>query len=138
MKLLKIQLTFIICALIQLSSCVENQSLSEHRRTSSSSVKKTDSDAENSSKGTASNAVSSADSSSSESITDIILEHGKAELMHLVDPVEGKFYKKVTIPKNYAGYFYLSGLNITSLSSRIVSVLLFLFAVKVNRESIQR
>ena len=68
------------------------------------------------------NAVPADSDDSEATITDIILEHGKAELMHLVDPVDGTFHKKVTVPKNYAGYFYLSGLNIASLRSRIVNV----------------
>ena len=54
--------------------------------------------------------------------TEISLENGKAELIHLIDPVEGTFHKKVTIPKNYNGFFYLSGLNITSLNDYHVSV----------------
>ena len=54
--------------------------------------------------------------------TDITLENGKAELIHLIDPIEGTFHKKVTIPKNYNGHFYISGLNITSLNDYHVSV----------------
>jgi hypothetical protein len=54
--------------------------------------------------------------------TEVSLENGKAELIHLVDPVEGTFHKKVTIPKNYNGFFYLSGLNITALNDYHVSV----------------
>jgi len=54
--------------------------------------------------------------------TEVSLENGKAELIHLIDPVAGTFHKKVTIPKNYNGFFYLSGLNITSLNDYHVSV----------------
>lgn len=54
--------------------------------------------------------------------TDVSLENGKAELIHLIDPIAGTFHKKVTIPKNYNGFFYLSGLNITALNSYHVSV----------------
>ena len=54
--------------------------------------------------------------------TDVSLENGKAELIHLIDPIEGTFHKKVTIPKNYNGHFYISGLNITALNDYHVSV----------------
>ena len=54
--------------------------------------------------------------------TEVNLENGKAELIHLIDPIEGTFHKKVTIPKNYNGFFYISGLNITSLNNYHVSV----------------
>ncbi len=50
------------------------------------------------------------------------LTEGRAELRHIVDPFDGTYKTKVTIPKNFTGYLYLSGLNITSLSDRIVKV----------------
>ena len=55
-------------------------------------------------------------------LLDTILETGNAELIHVIDPRTGSFKKKVTIEKNYAGFFYLSGLNITSLRRNIVKV----------------
>ena len=48
--------------------------------------------------------------------------NGKSELRHVVDPFDGTARKQVTIPKNFKGFFYLSGLNITALSNRLVSV----------------
>ncbi len=50
------------------------------------------------------------------------LTEGRAELRHIVDPFDGTYKTKVTIPKNFTGYLYLSGLNITSLSDRIIKV----------------
>ncbi|MBF0359638.1 MAG: hypothetical protein HQK49_01410 [Oligoflexia bacterium] len=44
------------------------------------------------------------------------------ELRFFVDPNTGTFKDKVTIPKNFNGILYLSGLNITSLNNRIVKV----------------
>ncbi|WP_127715730.1 hypothetical protein [Halobacteriovorax sp. HLS] len=44
----------------------------------------------------------------------------QVELMHLVDPFDGTYKKKLTLPKNFTGLLYLSGLNISSLSDKIV------------------
>ncbi|OUR97018.1 hypothetical protein A9Q84_11845 [Halobacteriovorax marinus] len=44
----------------------------------------------------------------------------QVELMHFVDPFDGTYKKKLTIPKNFTGLLYLSGLNISSLSDKIV------------------
>ncbi len=49
------------------------------------------------------------------------LDNGRAELRHIVDPFDGTYKTKVTIPKNFTGLLYLSGLNFTSLSGKIVS-----------------
>ncbi|MBT3235367.1 MAG: hypothetical protein HN353_05410 [Bdellovibrionales bacterium] len=66
--------------------------------------------------GQAANADSSTDTTTSTEL------RGEPLLRHMVDPFVGTYKTKLTIPKNYAGYFYLSGLNIASLSDRIVSV----------------
>lgn len=50
------------------------------------------------------------------------LSAGRSELRFIVDPFSGTYKNKVTIPKNFTGELYLSGLNITSLNDRIVSV----------------
>jgi len=47
---------------------------------------------------------------------------GKVDLKHIVDPFTGTYKTKVTIPKNYKGKLYISGLNVTSLNSKIVKV----------------
>lgn len=52
----------------------------------------------------------------------IDLESGSPELRHIVDPFDGTFKTKVTIPKNFTGRLNLSGLNITSLRDKHVSV----------------
>jgi hypothetical protein len=53
---------------------------------------------------------------------DDLLTNGKAEIRHLIDPFDGTYKTKLTIPKNFTGYLYLSGLNISSLTDRIVYV----------------
>ncbi len=58
----------------------------------------------------------------SDSVLSNALSEGEAELRHIVDPFDGTYKTKVTIPKNYKGFFYLSGINITSLSNKIVKV----------------
>lgn len=44
------------------------------------------------------------------------------ELRHLVDPQDGGYATKVTIPKNFSGYLYVSGLNVSNLSDKFISV----------------
>jgi hypothetical protein len=44
------------------------------------------------------------------------------ELRHLVDPLDGTYSTKVTIPKNFSGLLYLSGLNVSSMRDKLVSV----------------
>ncbi len=46
----------------------------------------------------------------------------KVELRFIVDPVDGTYAKKVTIPKNFSGILYISGLNISSLFDRHIGV----------------
>jgi hypothetical protein len=57
----------------------------------------------------------------------------KIELSHLVDPFEGTYKKKLTIPKNYKGNLYLAGLNVASLTNKIVKVR---FNFGVDRQSV--
>jgi hypothetical protein len=47
---------------------------------------------------------------------------GKSELRFIVDPFSGTYKNKVTIPKNFTGELYLSGLNLTALKDRIIEV----------------
>lgn len=49
----------------------------------------------------------------------------KVELTHLVDPFEGTYKKKITIPRNYKGYLYIAGLNVTALTGKILKVRLY-------------
>lgn len=46
----------------------------------------------------------------------------KVELTHLVDPFDGTYKKKVTIPRNYKGYLYVAGLNFSVLTGKILKV----------------
>lgn len=46
----------------------------------------------------------------------------KVELSHLVDPFDGTYKKKVSIPKNYKGNLYLAGLNISALQDKLIKV----------------
>lgn len=46
----------------------------------------------------------------------------QVELNNFVDPTTGNYVTKLTLPKNFTGYLYLSGLNITSLSGYQVKV----------------
>lgn len=50
------------------------------------------------------------------------LQSVKVELSHLVDPFDGTYKKKLTIPKNFKGNLYLAGLNVAALSDKIVKV----------------
>lgn len=45
---------------------------------------------------------------------------GKVEIRHIVNPLTGTYESKVSIPKNFTGTLYLSGLNIASLSNRLI------------------
>lgn len=56
------------------------------------------------------------------SIADDILVNGRSELRHIIDPETGTYKTKVTLPKNYDGLLYISGLNITSLNDKLISV----------------
>jgi hypothetical protein len=57
----------------------------------------------------------------------------KVELSHLVDPFDGTYKKKLTIPKNFKGNLYLAGLNVASLTNKIVKVR---FNFGVDRQSV--
>lgn len=54
--------------------------------------------------------------------TDTTLFSEKVELSHLVDPFDGTYKKKLTLPKNFKGNLYIAGLNVSALTSKLVSV----------------
>jgi hypothetical protein len=54
--------------------------------------------------------------------TDTALQSIKVELSHLVDPFDGTYKKKVSIPKNYKGFLYIAGLNVSALQSKLIKV----------------
>ena len=55
----------------------------------------------------------------------------KILLTHVVDPFVGSFKKKVTIPKNFKGNIYIGGINISSLSGKLLKAR---FKFGVNRQ----
>ena len=46
----------------------------------------------------------------------------KVEIRHFVDPFDESYKPKITIPKNFTGFLYLAGLNISSLRDKFVKV----------------
>lgn len=116
------QLLFIFLCLAFLSSCnsINNPRSSRKAIYEGNSIAN-DSDGESSSTGDK-GATSVSDKGTDINSTDPNFKFGRAEIRHLVDPFEGTYKAKVTIPKNYAGFLYLSGLNIASLTNRLISV----------------
>ncbi|MBP9680510.1 MAG: hypothetical protein KBD76_03810 [Bacteriovorax sp.] len=53
---------------------------------------------------------------------DATLTTQRVELSHLVDPFDGTYKKKLTLPKNFKGNLYLAGLNVSALTNKIVFV----------------
>src|SRR5690606_16331644 len=60
------------------------------------------------------------DSILDDNLLDTITDNGKVELRHIIDPETRNYRTKVTIPKNFGGYLFLSGLNVSSLSNRLI------------------
>ncbi|OFZ22137.1 MAG: hypothetical protein A2202_05115 [Bdellovibrionales bacterium RIFOXYA1_FULL_36_14] len=54
--------------------------------------------------------------------TGAVVQQGEAEIKHLIDPFDGTYKTKLTLPKNFTGRLYISGLNISSLTDKIVHV----------------
>ncbi len=101
----KLTLTLVTLCLV-LSSCVENSGLKDKRsRTGNKLTKEADSDLP----------VDLAP-------TGETLQSTKVELSHLVDPFDGTYKKKVSIPKNYKGSLYIAGLNVSALQGKLVKV----------------
>ena len=50
----------------------------------------------------------------------------KVELTHLVDPFDGTYKKKLTVPRNYKGFMYIAGLNLSVLKGKILKVRFYL------------
>jgi hypothetical protein len=46
----------------------------------------------------------------------------KVEIRHLIDPFEGTYQRKLTIPKNYRGNLYVSGLNLQTIRDKLLYV----------------
>ena len=107
----KLMLTIVTLCLV-LTSCVENSGV-KGRSAKSGSNLTTGSGGTNG----GSTAIPTDGSTAEE-----VLQSTKVELSHLVDPFDGTYKKKVSIPKNYKGNLYLAGLNVSALSSKFVKV----------------
>ncbi len=93
-----------------LSSCVENTKNSKRFLASS-----------NSKTGTTQGSGSGATVTTIGSGADTIMST-RVELTHFVDPLDGTYKKKITIPRNYRGFIYIAGLNVTALKDKILKV----------------
>lgn len=107
----KLVLTVVGLCLV-LTSCVENSSVK------GKSIK----NGSNLSSGAGGTGVGSAAIPTDTSTADEVLQSVKVELSHLIDPFEGTYKKKVSIPKNYKGNLYLAGLNVSALQSKLIKV----------------
>ncbi len=106
-------LTFLLMLVVVLSSCV--QGTGTRKSTSKSGSNLTGS---GSGSGTGSGSLPNGGTIGSGGT----LQSVKVELSHLVDPFEGTYKKKLTIPKNFKGNLYLAGLNVSALADKIVKV----------------
>ena len=108
-------LTFWVILSLFLSSCIENQGLSSKRRGAQKSTNGGTSGGSGSNGGGNNSAPGngSVDSGGSDENASV------AEIRHIVDPFDGTYKTKVTIPKNFTGLLYLSGLNFTSLATEL-------------------
>jgi hypothetical protein len=107
-------ISYLLICLMLLSACVENNGTRSTRATTKDALKKVG--------GTTTGTGNKATGDLTQvTLTAEALAFGQAELRHIVDPFDGTYKTKVTIPKNYSGILYLSGLNITSLSNRLIS-----------------
>jgi hypothetical protein len=108
-----LMLAFTIFSLL-MTSCVPTRDVSSRR---SSTARSTD----NGSGPGSGNGQGAVPGDGGISAGDEELINGRAELRHIVDPFDGTYKTKVTIPKNFTGLLYLSGLNFTSLAGKLVS-----------------
>lgn len=106
------KLTAIVTLMAMVSACVPGGKARSKRSNSSQSTN-------GSGSGSGKGAGTSDGSINGSGLTTV---EGKVDLKHIVDPFTGTYKTKVTIPKNYKGKLYISGLNVTSLNSKIVKV----------------
>lgn len=113
-------LTIFILTIFCITSCVDNGGgLSSKRKGSAATTSDkqgTDGSSDNSGNG------AGPGNGSVGTIADDIILNGQSELRHIIDPFTGTYKTKVTIPKNYKGFLYLSGLNISGLNDKLISV----------------
>ena len=110
--------SLLIVGIFLLNSCVQNGGVRSARKGSTSEVGGSDG---GSGSGGSGNGAGPGDGGNLGGDDDLF-DAGKQELRHIVDPFDGTYKTKVTIPKNFKGMLYLSGLNITSLNSKLVQV----------------
>ncbi len=103
---------FIMLGLLLLTSCIENSGLRTKKATS-------DLNLTGDSGGSGSGSLPNSTGVGTGSTT---LQSVKVELSHLVDPFDGTYKKKLTIPKNYKGNLYLAGLNVGALQGKLIKV----------------
>jgi hypothetical protein len=103
----------ILILVLAMTSCIGGK-LSNGRK----SLATSNSTGTNGTGGTAGNGAIS-DTTTTDSTT---ISSQKIELSHLVDPFTGTYKKKITVPKNYKGYMYIAGLNLSALSGKIIKV----------------
>lgn len=118
------KLAIIFLALFYLASCVDNQGVRSTRQLNLKSKVSSAGDTKSGNSG-GSNAAPNYEAPGDGTFTgttDQNLALSRVELRHLVDPFDGTYKTKVTIPKNFEGILYISGLNVTSLSDRLVTV----------------
>jgi len=107
------KLAFTIVALcLVLTSCVENSGLKGKSAKNGSSL----------TSGSGGTGNGSAAIPGDTSTPDQVLQSTRVELSHLVDPFDGTYKKKVSIPKNFKGNLYLAGLNVSALQSKLIKV----------------
>lgn len=107
----KLTLTIVTLCLV-LTSCVENSGVKGKTAKSGSNL----------SSGSGGNGSGSSAIPTDTSTSDQVLQSTKVELSHLVDPFDGTYKKKVSIPKNFKGNLYLAGLNVSALQSKLIKV----------------
>jgi hypothetical protein len=107
-----------VCALIlviSFSSCIQSPSNSRSKAIAKNSI--TGSGANGSTNGNGAVGATTTTTTTTTAVTS-----QKVELSHLVDPFDGTYKKKLTLPKNFKGNLYIAGLNVASLTNKIVSV----------------
>ncbi len=119
-KLIKTRALILLLVMMLLSGCLSQSGGSSRKRGSSE-------DAVTNDDGTDGVDDGSGGSSAGPSTGDDLSDTGETisagvELRWVVDPKDGSFSKKPTIPKNYSGILYLSGLNVSTLTDKHVAV----------------
>jgi hypothetical protein len=105
--------TMILLIVLAVSSCVQGTAKRVSKGTKNAGITQT-----GNSNGNGSGAIDT----TTDTTTDGTITSQRVELSHLVDPFDGTYKKKLTIPKNYKGSLYLAGLNVSALVDRIIYV----------------